>query len=546
MEDKNESIFSVESVDFIFRHPWIVVCSFLIVFNMVQSYVASLPPRYLSRFDISFDASAIQTRGRSSMAERKTEVEKIVSGDNLRKAVEAAVEGLSERERVAKYNQLMENITTENPGLWYAWDESGSRVKMGVGFYDKNPKVEYKLIQTIMDMILEGSVENAEKKMKAETDLLSSQLNRYKEKIDDMNNEMEDIKDELLKRFPELSEEDRELVKKEAYDGKQVGPAVIQKFTMYDETLSKLNSEVSDLTFKKEELEQALASGTYNTPATPEQVYKNDTFINEYSGAITAKELDIASMTTKGYKKEHPAIKSLEAEIAKLKDMRKSRMEVLKETGSGLILDEAAKEKLVTEKEEIGFKIEYLKRKINQLENTRKGASKILKEDDGGEDDIKAKVAKLAELKRESAVIDSYYQVTRKKLEDARIQEDIIKEDGGVKITVLQKPQIPVKPSRYSESTNMILGGVLFSLLTGVGLAYLVDKINNPVRSRRELIENYALPVLGTIDRFITREEARAESVNRKAIVAGTFATIVVSRIMIKILMSLFFVGWTR
>lgn len=93
------------------------------------------------------------------------------------------------------------------------------------------------------------------------------------------------------------------------------------------------------------------------------------------------------------------------------------------------------------------------------------------------------------------------FSMLMKQREEARIS--LGKLEKGVKIKVISPAVPPLEPAKPRRKVNVALAGIL-GLLSGVGLAFLVERLNHAVNNPMELEQAIGLPVLGSI-REITR-----------------------------------------
>jgi uncharacterized protein involved in exopolysaccharide biosynthesis len=88
------------------------------------------------------------------------------------------------------------------------------------------------------------------------------------------------------------------------------------------------------------------------------------------------------------------------------------------------------------------------------------------------------------------------YSTLLKQREEARIS--LAKLETGVKIKVISPAVVPIKPIRPRKKLNVALAVVL-GLLSGVGLAFLLEKLDHSIDTPAELEKLTALPILGSV-----------------------------------------------
>jgi capsular exopolysaccharide synthesis family protein len=86
-------------------------------------------------------------------------------------------------------------------------------------------------------------------------------------------------------------------------------------------------------------------------------------------------------------------------------------------------------------------------------------------------------------------------------LESRIKKESATEQSQNISIWVVKEAQVPGAPSRPNKRRNLLLGLAL-GLCGGIGLAFLVEYLDNTIKSQIEMEERYKLPVLGTIEMF--------------------------------------------
>lgn len=66
---------------------------------------------------------------------------------------------------------------------------------------------------------------------------------------------------------------------------------------------------------------------------------------------------------------------------------------------------------------------------------------------------------------------------------------------------VINKAQVPVKPSKPNLNLNMAIGGLL-GIITGIFLVYFLEYTNNTIKASKDIEEKIQLPLIGQIPKF--------------------------------------------
>jgi len=552
MKEDTPETFSITSIEFIFRRPWIFISSIIIIMSLVHAKVSLDPLEYESQAVLSFEtreeeSPANRNAERKLLSIKKNLVSKALLGDNIRAIMKEVWPYLNERENPVEYNKTLEGLRDPKKGIEIGDDKKIPANLLELSYRNADPEISYKVLQAIINGIKRENKRGIEEKIEAKLDFLRDQRKFYKDKLNDMNKQIADIKNELVERFPELTDREKDLIAGIGVKGKSaiVGQGSLETYVMYDEMLTKLNIELLEAQKKKENLEKHIEEGTLvprpKTTRTAKKTEK-DIFVEKYEKAIADKELQVAELLARGYTRDHPEAKKIQTEINRLKIMTGERVSTLREEGLGLD-DEAAQaaaiEKNLAEMEEIDFEIEAMESKINLIKEYRKQSQEQLKPRVGSGIDVYEKVEKLKELQKESEINEGYYLDIRKQLEEAELKARLEKEEAGFKIDVIEEPSVPLNPISY-QKVKLLMLGFIISLMVGSGLAYFVDSLDNSVRSAKELRELINLPVLASIDRLNTTQEIMAKRVQRNTVIVCLFIFVIVSKILVKLFVTIF------
>lgn len=539
-EDTPES-FSIASIEFIFRHPWIFISSVVIIMSLVHAKVSLDPLEYESKAVLSFEmgegSASDAFAERKLISIKKNLVSKALLGGNIRGIIKQVWPDMSEEKDPVEYDELLEELRDPKDGIQIGEDKTTPPNLLELSFKHEDPEVCHKVVQATIDTIKKENRKAVEDKIEARLNFLRDQLEFYKDKVSTVTEEMTGIKDELIQRFPELSEREKDLIT--GIGGKEdvglVKQGTLETYVMYDEMLAKLNLELLEAQKKKENLQKHLESGTLMPRPKAAKRPQEDIFIGEYSKAIAQKELQVAELIARGYTKNHPEVNKIRSEINRLKVITGERVSTLKDEESEPVDESAARGEIRTEIEEVDFEIEALESKINLIEEYRKVSKEQLKPGEDKESDIYERVGRLRELEKENEINERYYLDIRKQLEAAELKARLEKEEAGLTIDVIEEPSIPLNPVSYQKAKLLMLGFII-SLMVGSGLAYFVDSLDNSVRSAKELRELFNIPVLASIDKINTAKGVMAKRVRRNTIIIGLFIFAILSRIFIKLL----------
>ncbi|MBN2752082.1 MAG: polysaccharide biosynthesis tyrosine autokinase [Rhodospirillaceae bacterium] len=250
--------------------------------------------------------------------------------------------------------------------------------------------------------------------------------------------------------------------------------------TISDQQLIELNSRLvlarTDLAQKRARYEQTLAlSRRSGSTETSFDVLQSSLIqrLREQE-AITQREL---SEATKTYGDRHPRIIGQRADLNELR--QKIAQEVNKITAS-LASEVAAAQAGVTTMER---EIAALKRTTNEA----------------GSDEVE-----LRELERQADTSRTLYESFMARYKRDTGQERIQRANARV----LSQAVIPVQPSS-PRRIRIFVGAVFVSVLAGLGLVFLLDRLNGRVRSPEEAEQITGLPILASIPYYGNKNQSR-------------------------------------
>jgi capsular exopolysaccharide synthesis family protein len=80
-------------------------------------------------------------------------------------------------------------------------------------------------------------------------------------------------------------------------------------------------------------------------------------------------------------------------------------------------------------------------------------------------------------------------------------KEGVTEQSQSVNVWVIKNASLPVSPSKPNKRRNLALG-LLLGLMSGIGCAFLVEYLDNTVKSEKDLEGRYGLTVLGSVEKL--------------------------------------------
>ncbi len=219
-------------------------------------------------------------------------------------------------------------------------------------------------------------------------------------------------------------------------------------------------------------------------------------YLEELRKQIAEKEAELtkymASLVEIGsYSQAKNQVQLLERQISALKD--KFKQEVTKAAASQFVDPAQISGSLVSSKIEVETQIQSLEPKIEALGG-------VVEEYNQELEDLPGKSLRLARLMRKRQSDEKIYIMLQEKYQESRITEV-----GQLGIIRIIDPAVPPKyPVKPRKKLNVLLG-MLVGLGMGVAMAFVLEYIDNSVRSIEDL-EQMGLPLMSTIPHIRPQE----------------------------------------
>jgi uncharacterized protein involved in exopolysaccharide biosynthesis len=544
---KNEdSGISIQSIQFIIRHPWLFLCPIVIVLSITLSYASLLPEKYECTAVLSLGAvlsvggsggpQIVQTK----FMQRKDDLlSKLLIGKYLKNIIDEAWPETGGKRMFANYSIYAAKLRKAKGGLSTTYDRKDPSI-LYVSFIDTDPAVAYKIVTAVIKTLQLINKESIEQDMTVGTGFLKRQLDFYKEKLKAVDSEVGTIKAKFREMEPYLSREDRDLISETTRDpafSASAGQIVIQKSLKYEEMLAELNMQLLEARRKTRSIKTRIDTKDFAPRLDVGQNVNDDTLIKEYSQHIASQQLLLSALIAKGYTQEHPDAKAILMAIEDLRLLRENRVAEL--TGakfSAELSDNAkkiAEEALKRELADTYNLINILKDKISLIDKYQKVSEDKFKPD-MRVSIVAAEIARFKELMSEKDISSKYYADIRRQLEEAEIKSRVDGSKLGFEIKVIEPPKQPVKPLPLKK-VSILLMGILAAMGSGVGLAYVVDMLDKSIKASAELRKLLKIPVIASTGRMFTVEEMNFRKRRSVTIVVALAFFAVLARLIVGI-----------
>jgi hypothetical protein len=543
----DNSIIDLTSIQFIFRHPWLFIYPIVIISSIAFGSASSTTGfKYECSGVLSFEYTGGTVINKKFIEQRIELVERVLLGENIRRIIKDVWPNVDETADPAAYSSLVERLRDSRSGISIDYDKKDRRL-LKIAFVDRNPEKCYKVVAATIDTIQYANRQASVRELESGMVFLKGQIDFYKKKIKAIDEEVSKLKSELKEKSVDLSDKERDLVEEMlgAMEGKNItSPALsitAQKIAKYEEISADLNLQLLEAERKKEDLERQIKKGIFTPEVMTGQNIEEDTFVKEYSRAIATKKLEAANLLSQGYRPEHPHVIRIEKEIKELESLKAKRMEELTMPSSSEVSDSMRRQQEESAKaalQNIEFQIDTLKDKIKLMDKYKKGS--VSPDVQIRREDVAKLASRLTELRGEKQISSLYYTDLRKELETAEIKSRLQKEEI-FNIRVVEPPKMPTNPVPFQMMSKLLMG-IMMSVAAGVGLCYVVDSLDNSIKSTSALRELLQIPVLVSIDMINTPQEIKARHLQRNIAAVSLVGLAILSNLLARFgMLRLFF-----
>ncbi len=369
----------------------------------------------------------------------------------------------------------------------------GNNIDMFIISYESSdPRRARDIVNTLVNEYIEQSVALQRTNAINAYNFLDSQLQSYKEKLDDSDQQVEEFRE----KHPGMALQSGAVP--------AAGLAALQSAAVDNEI------KLKDLLSRKKNLEMELSgkkkitSGLAGGPGTPE-------------ARLDRLNDELMVLKTK-YTASYPDVIKKEAEIAQLK----KQMQMEKNGASGKN-GNPVYQQVRNELDQVSSKIEdtrlrlaVISKQEQQMNTTAAGMPQEQEQWD--------------KIRRDRSGYQKAYDGILQELEAAKVEKDLQMGANSQVLKVVDPAVVPVIPDKPDRIKLIVLGLVL-GLSSGAGAAIGLDYIEKPYRSEELVESELRLPVLISVPRMTTEEDRRAtRKKDLKAFgVAGAYMLVVLA-----------------
>jgi len=265
---------------------------------------------------------------------------------------------------------------------------------------------------------------------------------------------------------------------------------VLQHYAYLESVLADISLAKIDAQQKIYEIEQKLQG--VDQIITSSTVVQENPMVRNYQSRLAELEITLSGLRER-YTERHPSIISIQAEIEETKG--RLAQEVERVVGSETLTRNPIYSELYGQL--IAMQVE-----LAALEAKEAAMIQLQQMNEDNYLKLPAKELELIRLIRDVTVAEEIYVMLMTRNEEIRINEAM----HAGNLQAIDRAIVPEEPIKPRKMLNFAIAGVL-GLFVGAGIAFLLDYVDNTIKTKEEAEKILGLPVLGQIPVFNNETE---------------------------------------
>ncbi len=467
------------------RRKWSLISITTLLLLITAAVALLLPPTYRSYATIMIEEQHIPSdfvmTTVSTFAEQRVEniKQRVLSFTKLSEIINEyklyqELKGkLTQEEIVSKMRKdvsvkmLVAKISSSKKG------GSGSAFFM-LSYEGKNPKSVLRVTDTLTTHFLQQNLEIRQQQITETSNFLAEEANRIKKELSLVEGEFSAFKMEHITELPELFN------------------ANIQSLTFTERDIDRLNSDLHSLKDQEEYLRAQLVS---ITPSLEKMKESNDN-----NAMLNQLKLQLAEMKNR-YTEDYPDLASLKDRIAELEKQGRAKTHA----GKSRAINPPDNPAYVALKAQLANTLVDIESAKMQLDRNLELAADYRKRIEATPK-VEERYQRMVNS-RNSLLLK--YNDLLQKHQEARVAQELEKDQKGERFTLVEPARIPGKPYKPNRLA-IALVGVILAIGSSIGFAAIREFTDQSVRSSDSLEALTGVPVLAVIPSMVSpREQAQ-------------------------------------
>jgi len=348
-----------------------------------------------------------------------------------------------------------------------------------IAYQGKEPATVQKVADTITHAFITQHLETKEAETSSAIKFVGSQLETYRKKLESSEKQLREFKEKNL--FARAGQVNINLERLLGFESELINIGL---------SLKQAN--------KKQELLKKQLSGQ-EAVTISEITHEVNPVAASLSERLVTLETELAALLV-DCTEEHPTVRELRREISEL------RKRLKEEEKTTTISSEISKvsptyQELQKESNAVEVQIDSLNARKQELEKLRDRYSTIAK-------DIPQQEQDLARLTRDRAVNEGIYEMLLKRLETARISQQLESSEKKTTFRIVDSARYPLKPIKPNKPKIALLG-LFGGAVIGFGCIFLAEYMDTSFYEAEDAKNTLGLSFLGSISKIQVSKEAK-------------------------------------
>jgi len=498
------------------RYRWYALLFAALVCVIGWTIIFTLPDKFKSSARVSIDTASVLKpllKGLATENDAENQVTLItrilLSRPNLQKVARATDMDLrvdSPEQMEGLLQRIHNNIKITQPFNSKYRRNSNSILYFDLSFTDKNAETTQKVVQTLVDSLIEDTLGKSRSDTGDAQKFLMNQIADYEQQLKLAEQRLADFKKKNVGLMP------------------GEGGGYYVRLQAAVEEMEKIKREHGLAQKRSDVLKQQLEGEV--------PVLGENTRIASINAKIEELQIQLDALLLR-FTERHPNVQDLRQSIVQLEE-RKVRESKQKTTLSNVAADNDSKALEINPVyQNVKIALRESEVEIASLWAQFVNKKKRVEELRNLVDTVPEVEAKLVSLDRNYDVIKQQYLLLLARLESAKLSEDVRVSNFDIKFQIIEPPIVPFKPiapNRLLFDTAVLGAG----LLGGIGLAFLLNTIFSVYISSRALGSIAGFPVLGRVSMVSTTAEVKQRKIGYALFAtAGVFLLIVYGGVIV-------------
>ena len=328
-----------------------------------------------------------------------------------------------------------------------------------------DPQLAKKIANTIIEKFKQENREMNQAALEGANKFIVQQLTEVETKLKETENKLLEYKEGQGVILPEKQ-----------------GSVTLEQLTDLESAQAKARIELQQSKASLKQVEKQLSQ--QSAEVISNRRITDNPVVQQYRTQLANLEVQLAGLKEK-YTSQHPQVKETKEKIGEIKRRLESSVQeiVSSKTKTMNPFYNQLKEKLIS-----------LNTSIIAVNSQLQGYQEQIKEVEKDLTALPAKELRLARLKRDLKVAENLYTMLRERKEEIQIQKAMKTSDVVVVDPAVIKPD-PIKPN---IKLNIVIAAVL-ALFVGTGIIFVLEYLDDSIKTEKEVEEITDLPVLGVI-----------------------------------------------